>query len=90
MADDHALHRPGTPCWVVLVTPDVGRTGPGEKSNTSRLNTSENVWVELRFIPVDVAVLAVTVSVPSYVPLRCGCIATKMVHRAPGATMLHR
>ncbi len=28
MADDHALHRPGTPCWVVLVTPDVGRTGP--------------------------------------------------------------
>jgi predicted enzyme related to lactoylglutathione lyase len=21
-------HRPGTPCWVVLVTPDTGRTGP--------------------------------------------------------------
>ena len=28
MADDEALHRPGTPCWVVLVTPDAGRTGP--------------------------------------------------------------
>ena len=28
MADDHALHRPGTACWVVLVTPDAGRTGP--------------------------------------------------------------
>ncbi|HKN91788.1 MAG TPA: VOC family protein [Acidimicrobiia bacterium] len=26
MAD--ALHRPGTPCWVVLATPDAGRTGP--------------------------------------------------------------
>jgi predicted enzyme related to lactoylglutathione lyase len=28
MADDDALHRPGTPCWVVLVTPDAARTGP--------------------------------------------------------------
>ena len=28
MADDDALHRPGTPCWVVLVTPDADRTGP--------------------------------------------------------------
>jgi predicted enzyme related to lactoylglutathione lyase len=28
MADDTAFHAPGTPCWVVLVTPDAGRTGP--------------------------------------------------------------
>jgi len=28
MADDAVLHRSGTPCWVVLVTPDAGRTGP--------------------------------------------------------------
>ncbi len=28
MADKVALHRPGTPCWVVLVTPDADRTGP--------------------------------------------------------------
>jgi uncharacterized protein len=28
MADDVALHPPGTPCWVVLVTPDADRTGP--------------------------------------------------------------
>jgi predicted enzyme related to lactoylglutathione lyase len=28
MLDDTARHRPGTPCWVVLVTPDTGRTGP--------------------------------------------------------------
>ena len=28
MADRAALHRPGTPCWVVLVTPDADRTGP--------------------------------------------------------------
>jgi len=27
MAEDTARHRPGTPCWVVLVTPDPGRTG---------------------------------------------------------------
>jgi predicted enzyme related to lactoylglutathione lyase len=27
MADDTVLHRSGTPCWVVLVTPDAGRTG---------------------------------------------------------------
>lgn len=25
---DRTLHRAGTPCWVVLVTPDAGRTGP--------------------------------------------------------------
>jgi len=24
----HTIHRPGTPCWVVLATPDAGRTGP--------------------------------------------------------------
>jgi uncharacterized protein len=28
MADDAALHRPGTPCWVVLATPDADRTSP--------------------------------------------------------------
>jgi len=28
MADDTVLHRPGTPCWVVLATPDAERTGP--------------------------------------------------------------
>ena len=28
MAADIGRHRPGTPCWVVLVTPDSGRTGP--------------------------------------------------------------
>lgn len=28
MADVTARHRPGTPCWVVLVTPDTSRTGP--------------------------------------------------------------
>ena len=28
MADDSVRHSPGTPCWVVLVTPDAGRTGP--------------------------------------------------------------
>lgn len=29
MPDDTAAgHRPGTPCWVILVTPDPGRTGP--------------------------------------------------------------
>jgi hypothetical protein len=28
MADDKLLHRPGTPCWVVLATPDSERTGP--------------------------------------------------------------
>ena len=28
MADDTARHRPGTPCWVILVTPDPDRTGP--------------------------------------------------------------
>jgi predicted enzyme related to lactoylglutathione lyase len=28
MADDAALPPPGTPCWVVLVTPDADRTGP--------------------------------------------------------------
>ena len=27
MAEDTARHRPGTPCWVVVVTPDPGRTG---------------------------------------------------------------
>ena len=27
MAEDGARHRPGTPCWVILVTPDAGRTG---------------------------------------------------------------
>ena len=27
MAADTDRHRPGTPCWVVLVTPDTGRTG---------------------------------------------------------------
>src|SRR5258708_39948153 len=27
MADD-VLHRPGTPCWVILATPDAERTGP--------------------------------------------------------------
>jgi predicted enzyme related to lactoylglutathione lyase len=27
MADDTTGHRPGTPCWVVLATPDIGRTG---------------------------------------------------------------
>ena len=27
MADDFARHRAGTPCWVVLVTPDTTRTG---------------------------------------------------------------
>jgi uncharacterized protein len=27
MATDTDRHRPGTPCWVVLVTPDTGRTG---------------------------------------------------------------
>jgi uncharacterized protein len=27
MADDIERHRAGTPCWVVLVTPDTGRTG---------------------------------------------------------------
>jgi predicted enzyme related to lactoylglutathione lyase len=27
MGDDAARHRPGTPCWVILVTPDPGRTG---------------------------------------------------------------
>ena len=26
MADDE-LHRPGTPCWVILATPDAERTG---------------------------------------------------------------
>ncbi|MEW6476879.1 MAG: VOC family protein [Actinomycetota bacterium] len=26
--DDRRFHRPGAPCWVVLVTPDTGRTGP--------------------------------------------------------------
>lgn len=28
MADDTARRRPGTPCWVILVTPDPDRTGP--------------------------------------------------------------
>jgi hypothetical protein len=28
MADDVVLHKPGTPCWVVLATPDTERTGP--------------------------------------------------------------
>jgi len=28
MVADDDLHRPGTPCWVVLVTPDAARTGP--------------------------------------------------------------
>jgi predicted enzyme related to lactoylglutathione lyase len=28
MADDAALHPPGTPCWVVLVTPDAAGTAP--------------------------------------------------------------
>jgi hypothetical protein len=28
MADDITRHRAGTPCWVVLVTPDTSRTGP--------------------------------------------------------------
>jgi predicted enzyme related to lactoylglutathione lyase len=28
MADDAALYRPGTPCWVVLATPDGERTSP--------------------------------------------------------------
>ena len=28
MADDIARHPAGTPCWVVLVTPDTSRTGP--------------------------------------------------------------
>jgi hypothetical protein len=29
MADESSvLHRPGTPCWVVLATPDAARTGP--------------------------------------------------------------
>ncbi len=28
MAGDTARHRPGTPCWAILVTPDPGRTGP--------------------------------------------------------------
>ena len=27
MADDTARHRPGTPCWVILVTPDPASTG---------------------------------------------------------------
>jgi len=27
MADDRSAHRPGMPCWVVLATPDTGRTG---------------------------------------------------------------
>ncbi len=27
MAEDTARHRPGTPCWAVLVTPDPSRTG---------------------------------------------------------------
>jgi predicted enzyme related to lactoylglutathione lyase len=27
MAEDIAGRRPGTPCWVILVTPDPGRTG---------------------------------------------------------------
>ncbi len=27
MAEDTRGHRPGTPCWVVLVTPDIGGTG---------------------------------------------------------------
>jgi len=28
MAEDPVRRRPGTPCWVILVTPDPGRTGP--------------------------------------------------------------
>src|SRR5262245_8074324 len=28
MSDAAALHRPGTPCWVVLATPDAERTAP--------------------------------------------------------------
>src|SRR5581483_1624568 len=28
MTEDTGAHRAGTPCWVVLVTPDTDRTGP--------------------------------------------------------------